>query len=124
MAENIQDILDEALTLTGENSPYERGDIKIVAYPNQGKGKVRIYLKGVVDTLIAGNVFKSDAGAVKATIEDPNYNLNQARVDAALQQVHEWASTGLKNTAPDAKGAEQQSMPTDAAKVAKVMTGN
>ena len=127
MAENIADVLDEALTLA-DGSEYRRGDILIKAYPHLGDGKVRIFKvknqgSGFLNILVAGNLElkPSDGDAVKQGIESKL--ITQTEIDQILSAVSDMAASGVKSRAPSVEGPDSP-VSDDALEAAKVLSGS
>lgn len=104
MADNISDVLDEALTLA-DGGTYRKADVFIRAYPNHGKDKVRIFKVGAdkKQILVAGNLELDppDTESMETVISQKLLTVSQR--DSILSFVSEWATAGLKTDAPVAE---------------------
>ena len=98
MADKLTDVLDSARVLA-DGGIWTNGDIKIKAYP---ESKVRIFVvKNKLDVMIAGDATPSDKEDSKRVV---GQHVTQAKVDAVLSAVSQFASAAVK---PPAKSVAQ-----------------
>ena len=95
MPEKLADVLDSARALA-DGGEYRDGDIWIKSYP---EGKVRVFVvQGTLNIMIAGDALPSDKTDAKRVVDEGT--ISQAKVDAVLKAVIEFAGAAVKPPVP------------------------